>query len=334
MTMRTLGFSLLASFSIGACATDDPAMPGGSHETDGADTDDASSEDGGETGDPDGAEDAANELLRRLAGLWVAPVTSWTSAGSFPTMNMDMRPADDRVLFSRVDLDADNALRFAFSRETHDGESVLVFRNGGLFAGLARDTRTRLVDHDPAAQTWRFCAIAGGCMYVDAVFDFDGDDAYTLEVKVLGMDHMRWTPTRREDRDTSAWPPDLEPNASDAPFPEMPSARIELTWTEPLTEPTEAWVILTTTDCGFAPGSCTPSRFMRALAPAGATQAELVLDQIHAGTYKVNAILDRNGNLGSTLFPDSGDSVSFPNQTLEVTPQGETTATFAITVDL
>jgi hypothetical protein len=350
MTMRTLGFSLLALGLLHACAADDSSPPegmefetsgstGGTSTLDGPQTDDgatdgataAQTETDGGTGEP--VDDAQLELVQRLGGLWVAPVTSWSSAGSFPTMNMDMRPADDRVLFSRVDLDADNALRFAFSHEVHDGQSVLVFRNGGLFQGVVRDTRTRLVEHDPDAETWRFCAIAGGCMYVDAVFDFQGDDAFTLEVKVLGMDHVRWSPTRREDRDAAPLA-DAEPNDADAPFPDMPSARLELTWTEPLEHETEAWVILTTTDCGFAPGSCTPSRFMRTIAPAGATQAQLVLDQLHSGAYKVNAVLDRNGNLASTLFPDSGDTVSLPNRSLDVAPQGETTATFAITIDL
>ena len=125
-----------------------------------------------------------------------------------------------------------------------------------------------------------------------------------------------------------------EPNASDAPFPAMPSARVRLTWSEALTEDTEAWVILSTTDCGFAPGSCTPSRFMRTTAPAGATQAELVLEQLHAGAYKVNTVLDHNGNLHTTLFPDAGDSVSLPNQSLQVAPTGETAATFTIAIDL
>lgn len=343
--MRILGlagFSWLSCALLAGCAADDAPGSDGL-ETDGGDetlgaSSDATGTGGGATAGTDGTggtiDDPEVALMQRLGGLWVAPVTSWSSAGSFSTMNMDIRPADDRVLFSRVDLDADNALRFAFSLETHGGQTALVFRNGGLFQGVVRDTRTQLVEHDPEAETWRFCAIAGGCMYVEAVFDFDGDDAFTMHVQVLGMDHVRWSPTRLEDRDASSFPADPEPNAADAPFPEMPTARIQLSWGEPLQEATEAWVILTTTDCGFAPGSCTPSRFMRVGAPAGATQAELVLDQLHPGDYKVNAVLDRNGNLGATLFPDAGDSVSLPNQSLQVDRSGETTATFSITVDL
>jgi hypothetical protein len=336
MRMPDLRFPLSLAL-LGACTTDDAAPAGSDPTHDGTSGEAPSStetETDGSTTDEPADEAAELELLRRLGGLWVAPVSSWTSVGDFPTMNMDMRPADDRVLFSRVDLDADNALRFAFSRETHDGSPVLVYRNGGLFAGLARDTRTRLVEHDPEAETWRFCAITGGCMYVDASFDFDGDDAFTLHVKVAGMDHMRWSPTRREERDLSSLDEALPSAAADVPFPEMPSARITLTWSTPLEEATEAWVILTTTDCGFAPGSCTPSRFMRTVAPEGATGAELLIEQIHAGSYKANAVLDHNGNLGATLFPDGGDSVSLPNQTLEIAPEGETEASFAITVDL
>jgi hypothetical protein len=339
MTMRCPGLALpLVALTIvaGCNADDDPAADGSGTSLDGtSETGEGATTQGDDdsTGDTNGAPNDAT-LIDRLGGLWVAPVTSWTSAGSFPTMNMDMRPADDRVLFSRVDLDADNALRFAFSRETHEGESVLVFRNGGLFQGLERDTRTRLVEHDPATDSWRFCAITGGCMYVEAVFDFDGDDAFTMEVSVLGMNHVRWSPTRREERELSSLADAPEPNASDAPFPAMPSARIALSWSEPLAEDTEAWVILSTTNCSFNPGSCTPSRFMRATAPAGATQTELVLHQLHAGAYKVNAVLDRNGNLHTTLFPDGGDSVSLPNQSLDVAPSGETAANFTISIDL
>jgi hypothetical protein len=114
----------------------------------------------------------------------------------------------------------------------------------------------------------------------------------------------------------------------------MPALHVSLSWNEPLAEPTDAWVILTTTDCGFVPGSCTPSRFMRVAVDAGATEAQLDLVQIHPGSYKANAVLDRNGNLAGTLFPDPGDTVSLPNQAIEIAAQGQTDADLALTVDL
>src|SRR5690606_24749603 len=147
------------------------------------------------------ADGVAEAFLERLLGLWVAPVTSWTSVGNFPTMNMDVRLASPSVVFSRVDLDGGNNLRFAFAFEDHDGSIQLVFRNGGYFQGILRDTRTRLEDYDLQEERFRFCALVAGCAYVDAVFDFDGPDRLDLDVTVMGMMHIHWSPTRVETRE-------------------------------------------------------------------------------------------------------------------------------------
>ena len=114
-------------------------------------------------------------LFRRLAGLWSGPVTM-TRLGAFPVVNMDFRPGSDHVLFGRVDLDAQNALRFAFSIETIAGKDTVVFRNGGLFRGVARDSRTVLVSADEQTGSFRFCAVDGGCDYIDAVFQLFPED--------------------------------------------------------------------------------------------------------------------------------------------------------------
>ncbi|MEM9458797.1 MAG: hypothetical protein AAGF11_31760 [Myxococcota bacterium] len=286
------------------------------------------------TGQPP-SEDPSVAFLRRLPGLWVAPVTSMTSVGDFPIMAMDIRPADDRTLLSRVDLDADNNLRFAFVIEEHDGEPTLVFRNGGYFLGLLRDTRTTLVDHDPDAQTWRFCAVTAGCDYVDARFSFPADDALTLSTDVMGRPHMHWEGILREDRPLDGdFPYDDTPGGADDPFPPMPSLRVTLSWTDPVIAPVDAWIVVSTTECGPIPGSCHPSRFARTTADAGATSVELVLDQVHAGDYFATALLDHNGNLAGTLFPDSGDLVSLPNQTVEIADRGESTASLSLLVPL
>jgi hypothetical protein len=297
--------------------------------------DDGSSSDGADsTGEPPG-DDAALAFLAALPGLWVAPVTSMTSVGDFPIMAMDIRPADDRTLFSRVDLDGANNLRFAFAIEEHDGAPTLVFRNGGYFLGLLRDTRATLVEHDPAAQTWRFCAVTGGCDYVDAVFALESPERLVLTTMVFGRPHMHWEGVLREERPLDgAFPYDPTPGAADDPFPPMPSLRVTLSWTTPTSEAVDAWVVLSTTDCNLVPGSCQPSRFFRATTEVGAQSAELVLDQIHAGDYQANAFLDNNGNLAGTLFPDSGDLVSIPNTDVEVAPAGESTASIPLVVEL
>jgi hypothetical protein len=294
-----------------------------------SDADSSDSTTGDEPLDPEHA------FLQRLPGLWTAPVTSSTSAGSFGIMSMDIRSVDGRVLFSRVDLDSDNSLRFAFAREAHDGNDVLVFRNGGEFKGLLRDTRTALHEVDAEAGTFRFCAIAGGCGYVDALFTFTDDDRLDLDVDVLGMMHIHWGAQRTETRELpEPFPSDDTPLPGDAPFLEMPQLRTTVQWSTPLSEPTDVWIILSTTACGFAPGSCTPSRFLKTRAEAGTTSAELTLEQLHPGTYRLNAMLDRNGNLAGTLFPDTGDGIAVPNAEIEVAPEGESEATATIVLDL
>jgi len=286
------------------------------------------------TGEPPG-DDAALAFLNALPGLWIAPVTSMTSVGDFPIMAMDIRPADDRTLFSRVDLDGANNLRFAFAIEEHDGAPALVFRNGGYFLGLLRDTRTALVEHDPAARTWRFCAVTGGCDYVDALFTLETPERLVLTATVLGQPHMHWEGMLREERPLDgAFPYDPAPGTADDPFPAMPTLRATLTWGTPTAAAVDAWIVLSTTDCGLLPGSCQPSRFIRAAVQPGATSVELVLDQIHPGDYQANAFLDNNGNLAGTLFPDSGDLVSIPNHDVEIAPAGESTVAIPLVVEL
>lgn len=271
------------------------------------------------------------DLMERLAGLWSGPGTM-TPLGDFALMNMDLRAASGRVLFGRVDLDADNSLRFAFEVEDHGEGPVLVYRNGGYFLGILRDSRATLTSRD--GDTWRFCSATQGCDYIDARFMFAAEDRFILDVDVKGQQHLLWDATRAETRALpEPFPVDLTPEAPDAPFPAMPTLRVDVTWAPALTQDGEVWVIVTTQPCD-AQLQCKHSRSLRAAAASGATAASLVLDQIHSGDYLLTAVLDRNGNMAETLFPDAGDGVSLPNQPIEVAPAGESTAKAAIVVTL
>ena len=348
--MLSLRLPLTCALALGASACLDLGNGADTPDEAATDTDTAASSSGsdatgpGSEEDDDGADstgdatpppaDAGTEFLRRLPGLWVAPVTSMTSVGNFPIMAMDIRPADDRTLFSRVDLDDDNNLRFAFVIEDVDGVPTLVFRNGGEFLGILRDTRTQLVEHDPDTDTWRFCAIAAGCGYVEATIEVT-EDELILAADVLSRPHMFWEGQLAEERPTDGdFPYDPSPGQSDDPFPPMPTLRATLSWVQPLTEPADTWILLSATDCGLAPGSCTPSRFIHAPAPVGSTSVELVLEQIHPGDYSANAVLDRNGNLAASLLPDSGDLISLPNQQVAVADRGESSASLMLLVEL
>jgi len=275
---------------------------------------------------------AGLELLPRLAGLWSGPATM-TPLGAFPLMNMDLRAASGQVLFSRADLDALNSLRFAFEVEAPGGTPTLVYRNGGYFLGILRDSRTALVEQGEAS--WRFCSTtAQGCDYIDARWTFSGPDALVFDVKVKGAQHVYWKATRKETRALpEPFPVDLTPLAGDAEFPPMPTLKIDVGWAPALAQDGEVWAIVTTENCDLQL-NCTHSRSLRAQVSAGATAATLTLEQIHPGPYKLNVLLDRNGNLATTLYPDAGDGIGGLNQAITVAPTGETAVKAQIIVTI
>jgi hypothetical protein len=326
---RAMGLGISVAAALAGCGDDGEATGG---ETTATETSAGSGSSVDSTGgDPDPGEALA--FLPRIAGLWAGPVDSMTSAGDFPTMNMDVRAADANTLFCRSDLDGGNSLRFAFALEHHGDADVLVFRNGGYFQGILRDTRTTLVEADVAAERWRFCAISGGCAYVDATFDFDGADHLDLHVDVMTMVHFDWPADRAETRSLpEPFPAEPQGQPGDQPFPTLPSLRASASWSEPLAEPTRVWLVLSSTPC--LGGACTPSRFVSAAAEAGATSVEILLEQVHAGEYRANGVLDRNGNLATTLFPDAGDTISPPDQAVTIAPSGESELPLVLAIDL
>ena len=300
------------------------------------DDDDNTGDDDDDDDDDDDQAAAVEAFMQRLPGLWTAPVMSGTSVGDLPLMNMDVRPADDRTLFARVDLDAENSLRFAFAvEEDASGEPALVFRNGGYFLGILRDSRTTLQSYDDETGVFRFCSVTGGCDYVEAVFVAPGDDTLTLEVQVMGMFHIHWSPQRAEPRELDgAFPYDDTPGSMEDPFPTMPILEATLTLPEPASGGEQAWILLFTESCPLMVGQCVPSRFLRAPVDAGEDEVVLGLDQIHPGEYFALAILDRDGDLEQSLLPDTEDAVSLPNIPITVAPRGTSEATIDIMIEL
>lgn len=278
--------------------------------------------DAGSSGGPVGV-----ELLGRLAGLWSGPGTG-TVLGDFPRIVMDFRAADDKTLFARVDLDANNALRMAFYVEG----DTLVFRNGGLFMGLSRDTITRLVESDAAAGRYRFCEATRGCDYNEAILELPSPTQLVMTVTVRRMMHLRWSPSRQEPRELPPVFPAPGGVVPGAPFPPMPTLAATVRWSTPLAAAADVVLILSVTDCSFT--ACAVSRHFSASAMPGATSATFRIDQLHAGPYKAFAFVDRDRNVGSTLAPDSGDGVTLPNQALTIAPSGETSWSGSIVYDL
>ncbi len=282
----------------------------------------------------EGEQVAGSQLMTELGGLWSGPAAQ-TPLGTFPLMNMDFRASDPRTLFGRVDLDAENSLRFGFAIETHGGDDVLVFRNGGYFLGILRDSRSALVDYDAVAHSWHFCDVDGGCEYVDTRFEFAQDGTLVLDVKVKGEQHLYWDATRVETRGLpQPFPVDDAPvGEGDQDFPVMPTLKVNVQWLVGLAAAGEVWVILSEGPCDLQM-SCHHSRSQRATAAVGSTQADVLFEQIHADTYRLNVILDRNGNMAETGYPDAGDGVSVPNASITVAATGESSAAATIIVDL
>lgn len=342
-----LGLALLAPF---ACADDgqgDTSTSADAGTADEAEVDSGGSEaqsesesegeSAGDTGSP--GEIVGLDLMTRLPGLWSGAATM-TPLGNFEPMNMDLRAADGRTLFSRSDLDPSNSLRFAFLIETHAGQDRLVYRNGGYFGGMLRDSRTTIVEHTPVdangAGSWRFCSVtAEGCDYIDALFEFEDADHLVFDVKVKGQQHVYWLAERLEARSVpEPFPADQNSQGTgDAPFPDMPSLAVTVSWQDPLAMPADVWVLLSTQDCPLM-GFCDFSRSIYATAEVGATSIDIAIDQVHAGPYKANAILDRDQNLMSSFGPTSGDAVTLPNQPVEIAASGETTLELVTLVEI
>lgn len=270
------------------------------------------------------------DFFARIVGLWSGPATD-TRLGNFPLTNMDFRAVSDGVLFARVDLDAQNSLRFAFQIEERNGVQKLIFRNGGLFQGLARDTRMELLS--AATGVYRFCAVDMGCSYADATFSFASATSFEMRVLVRQQLHEVWTAQRVETRTLPDGFPLARNVSPSADFSEMGSAQVRITWTAPLAVQADVWAILSTTSC-VPTGSCAFSRWIKTVAAAGATSTSIAIDQIHQGNYRLLAVVDRNNSLATTRFPDSGDTVSIPDSTIAIPANGQATTSVAATYSI
>ena len=253
-----------------------------------------------------------------------------TVLGDFPLVNMDFRPVGDSVLFGRVDLDPNNALRFEFVAEVQSG-----MRPSWCFATVGCSTGWFAMTPEPCswsrpATRYRFCAIQGGCDYVDATFELSSATQLSLNVLVKGQPHELGSAKRVEERTVPATFPAHTDLPGDEDFPPMPSGELHVTWATPVAAPTDVWVVLSTTSC-IPTGSCQFSRWIKTSATAGATDATIRIDQLHGGAYSALAVVDANNDLASTLGPDAGDLISVISPQITVAPSGTTMANLAAT---
>lgn len=275
---------------------------------------------------PDDAHAVLAAFSQRLGGLWEGPATQ-TVLGDFPIMIMDFRTVEDSWVFGRVDLDAGNNLRFLFDVEDIGGETKLVYRNGGFFQGLFRDSRTVLVEAQPSAGYFRFCSAPSGCSYIDAAFNFTADDRLEFDATVNEETHVVWNAVRQVDNAVSATFPADDVITEGADFPAMPRAEVTATFPEPAAD-VNLFVALATEDCTITTiANCEFSRtYVQAIGP-GETSATVPFEQLHAGTYEAVAVVDEDGTEG----PSPGDSFSLLT-TLNVPNDPDATATAQVQV--
>jgi hypothetical protein len=272
----------------------------------------------GEAAEGEGEALDDTSLFVRLAGLWAGPVDSQTSLGDFVLMSMDHRVSDG-VLFARGDFDADNAIRWWLWL---DDTGRLRFENGGYFAGFFRSDGCVL--DSVVDDTWRFCALDGGCDHIDARFAFSASDRLRLSIVVDGAPHATWDAEQVETRAAAV------PAATDGSAPALPSVVVNATFSE-VPEGASLWLILTAGRCGLT-FDCNVSRSFRQTLAAGATSTSFVVNEVHPGAYFGVVVVDTNGNFSTSPFPDGGDRVSVPDRPVTIDAVDGATLSFAATI--
>jgi hypothetical protein len=262
-------------------------------------------------------------ILPRLLGLWSGPVASSTSVPDIAMMNMDFRAIDDRMLYGRTDLDLANNLRFLFDLEEHPAYTGLVYRNGGYFQGVLRDSRTRVEAVDVGTGVYRFCSLDQGCEYIDAIFHFTDDTTLELDVVVMGEPHIVWTATRIETREGPTPFPidDTAQGGPGSPFPVLSDLTVDASFA---TAETGALLVIVLSDTDCQPTGCAISRQSVTTLVGGETGASTTLVDVHPGTYRLNVLFDRDAD----GLPDFGsDSFAQPNTVIEVAGDSTVNAT-------
>ena len=308
-----------------ACACQS-AVDGGLQVDAGEPPNDAGTPDDGGTPPQDAPHDVFAAFSARLAGLWTGPATQ-TVLGDFPIMIMDFRAVDDAWVFCRVDLDAGNNLRFLFDVEDVGGRPSFVYRNGGNFQNLFRDSRTVLEEARPDAGYFRFCALDGGCDFIDAVFNFTSPTRLEFDATVRGDTHVVWNANRDLENALPAPFPSTRVVEAGADFPLLPRAEVSVTFPAPDASQ-NLLVALATPSCTLTSiPSCKFSRSYVYAAAAGETTATIPFEQLHPGAYQAVAILDNDGIAG----PSSGDAFSLLSP-LNVPDDVNATATASVQV--
>lgn len=235
----------------------------------------------------------ATALVEGLVGVWR------DSGGP-----LDLAPTDSGWLFGRS--------------ESGEGyRRVLVgLTNAGALYRDTSDTDQGAVQHEAELRmvdgsTWTFCPDeACEIRRHEVVLD-----DYDLLIRTIESDAttVRFEGQRLEE--TSGRVDEIE---TDTPEPSLPSLTVQGAWPQAETVATYARIAVSRERCQTG---CVPSRTYEQLVPSGALSVDLVVPELHPGTWYVTVFLDRNRNAGpSTSYqPGPGDRFALPDQEVLVT---------------
>jgi hypothetical protein len=279
------------------------------------------------------------EVMTRMLGIWNGSLRTGTSLGNFPEWVVDFRPIDRAMVMGKSELDPQNDIFLGIWPAKYGRDTVMVFRNGGQFAGMDRISYTLLdtVFTRNGRTTFRFQDVVEGTNRIKADFTFVQDSLYLL-VYTNNRFHFEWSAKKRADASQQAQQAvgfarqvvvkDLSTafagrnsstfyNRSEDPYPATAHpylGNLNLTiGFSPQASPTPTdniLVVLSTQKLiqGFVPSLTNfgaRSRYVVLKRPTGSGNVSYSFTYFHPGTYFLNVVVDKNGN--QTIDP--GDHI-------------------------
>lgn len=137
-------------------------------------------------------------ILSRLAGTWHGPVTSTTSAGSFPEWYVDFRPVSAGQISQFSMLDSQTVNNISFFVVSHENKLKVAMRTKGCFNNSCCITYEVIDSVNEKSGCYRFCDFQGGVQRASTLFTFSGDsmimEVYTSKFnkEKKPVLHTRW----------------------------------------------------------------------------------------------------------------------------------------------
>jgi hypothetical protein len=268
--------------------------------------------------------------MSRLLGIWNGSLRTGTSLGNFPEWVVDFRPIAQAMVMGKSELDPQNDIFLGIWPARYGRDTVMVFRNGGQFAGMDRISYTLLdtVFTQNGRTTFRFQDVVEGTNRIKADFTFVQDSLYLL-VYTNNRFHFQWSAKKRADASQQAQQAvgfaqravvkDLSTafagrnsstfyNRSEDPYPAAAHpylGNLNLTVSfspQASPAPTDNILVVLSTQKliqGFVPSLANfgaRSRYVVLKRPSGSGNVSYTFTYFHPGDYFLNVVVDKNGN--------------------------------------